>query len=103
MPSLPGWEADMIKGAQLTERTGMAVYVCDQHNPWQSGLNENINGLLRQHLPRGADLSTYTQEQLDEIAWSLNKYTSEKIARISIAGSSLQRAPAQYGTRQIRD
>jgi len=72
MPSLSGREADMIKGAQLTEQTGMAVYVCDQHSPWQRGLNENINGLLRQYLPRGADLSTYTQEQLDEIAWSLD-------------------------------
>lgn len=63
---------EMSKHVQLTERAGVAVYFCDPHSPWQRGLNENTNGLLRQYLPKGSDLSVYTQEQLDEIAWSLN-------------------------------
>ena len=72
---------EMSKHAKLTERTGVAVYFCDPHSPWQRGLNENTNGLLRQYLPKGSDLSVYSQEQLDEIAWSLNTRP-----RISITG-----------------
>jgi len=66
----PGRE--MSKHAQLTEQTGVAVYFCDPHSPWQRGLNENTHGLLRPYLPKGVDLSVYTQEQLEAIAWSLN-------------------------------
>ena len=63
---------EMAMHKELSKRTGMAVYFCDPHSPWQRGSNENTNGLVRQYLPKGTDLSGFSQEQLDAIADQIN-------------------------------
>ena len=63
----------MADHKRFTPATDVQVYFCDPRIPWQRGSNENTNGLLRQYLPKGTDLSSYSQAKLNAIARQLNE------------------------------
>ena len=85
---------------QFSIDTGVQVYFCDPHSPWQRGSNENTNGLLRQYLPKGSDLSFYGPGLLDNIAAELNSRPRKRHAfqtPAEVLDRLLSEAPNNHG------
>jgi IS30 family transposase len=64
--------SEMARHAELAKALNIEVYICDPYRPWQRGLNENTNGLIRQYLPKGTDMAQVTPAQLQAIEYLLN-------------------------------
>jgi IS30 family transposase len=64
--------SELAQHAQLRIDTGVEVYFCEPHSPWQRASNENTNGLLRQYFPKGTDLARHSRTDLDAVALALN-------------------------------
>jgi IS30 family transposase len=81
---------EMTNHREIAAATGLEIYFCDPHSPWQRGTNENINGLLRQYFPKGTDLTIHSPERLLEVATELNARPRKTLGRITPA-EALQR------------
>ncbi|MFV0496307.1 IS30 family transposase [Mycobacterium sp.] len=85
---------EMALHTKITEATGLPIYFCDPHSPWQRGTNENTNGLLRQYFPKGTDLSFYGPGWLDQVADELNARPRKRLG---------WRTPAEQLDRLLTD
>ena len=76
---------ELSRHKQVAEATGLKVYFCDPHSPWQRATNENTNGLLRQYFPKGTDLSVHSKEDL---AWVQDQFNDRPRKRLQYAKPS---------------
>ena len=94
--------AEMAYHAQLRIDTGLQIFFCDPHSPWQRGTNENTNGLLRQYFPKGTDLNRHSASDIAAVAATLNRRPAED-SRVENSIRSLERTATLTPARTCCD
>ena len=92
---------EMVEHTQLARRLAIQIFFADPYSPWQRGTNENMNGLLRQYLPKGTDLSGYTQRELNAIAHRWNTCSRKWLdfaTPMEVYAQLRQHSPVALGT-----
>ena len=92
---------EMAEHEQLAQRLAIQIFCADPYSPWQRGTNENTNGLLRQYLPKGTDLSGYTQRELNAIAYRLNTRPRKRLnvaTPLEVSAHRRPHSPVALGT-----
>ncbi|MBG6213456.1 IS30 family transposase [Cryobacterium sp. CAN_C3] len=72
---------ELARHVEITTATGVPIFFCEPHSPWQRGSNENANGLLRQYFPKGTDLNAHSAQRLLEVATELNERPRKTLNR----------------------
>jgi IS30 family transposase len=90
---------EMAEHERLAKRLAIRVFFADPYSPWQRGTNENTKGLLRQYLPKGTDLSGYTQRELNTIAHRLNtRPKMSELLALEVYAQLRHHSPVALGT-----
>ncbi len=93
---------ELARHIEITKSLGTPVYFCDSHSPWQRGLNENTNGLLRDYFPTGTDLSVHSPEHLLAVENELNRRPRKVLGDLTPAAlfEALLASPDQSALRR---